>query len=93
VGEYIAKDCVNLKQGCMLRGGFKSILGKINKHVGEGNKKMVQMKMLFHVLAHGSLMFEFETLYELFGGLEQSNCALVLFYWLVGYLMNLCTSK
>ncbi len=43
---------------------------------------MVQMKMLFHVLAHGSLMFEFETLYELFGGLEQSNCALVLFYWL-----------
>jgi len=38
---------------------------------------------LFHVLAHGSLMFEFETLYELFGGLEQSNCALVLFNWLV----------
>jgi hypothetical protein len=58
-------------------------LGKINKHVGEGNQKMVQMKMLFYVLAHGSLMFEFETLYELFGGLEQSNCALVLFSWLV----------
>jgi hypothetical protein len=84
VGKYIAKDCAHLKkQGCMLRGGPKSILGKINKHVGEGNQKMVQMKMLFHVLAHGSLMFEFETLYELFGGLEQSNCALVLFYWLV----------
>jgi hypothetical protein len=41
VGEYIAKDCAHLKkkQGCMLRGDPKSILGKINKHVGEGNQK------------------------------------------------------
>jgi hypothetical protein len=57
-GEYIAKDCAHLeKQGCMPKGGPKSILGKINKHVGEGNQKMFQMKMSFHVLAHGSLMF------------------------------------
>jgi len=44
-GEYIAKDCAYLeKQGCMPKGGPKSILGKINKHVGKRNKKMFQMK-------------------------------------------------
>jgi hypothetical protein len=73
-GTYIAIDCAHL-QNMRLYGqrGPKSILTQINKHVGEGNWKMVQMKALFHVLTHGHPMLEYKTLYELFVSLGVPN--------------------
>jgi hypothetical protein len=41
--------------------------------VGEGNWKMVQMKILFHVFTHGHPMLEYETMYELFANLGVPN--------------------
>jgi hypothetical protein len=46
--------------------GPKSILDQIIKLMVEGNKKNVQMKTLFHVLAQHCSMLEYETSYELF---------------------------
>ncbi len=41
--------------------------------IGETNWKMVQMKPLFHILAHGCPMLEYESLYELFVNLQVPN--------------------
>jgi hypothetical protein len=53
--------------------GSKSILAKMNNPMGEGNPKMVPMKTLFHVFAHGCLMFNYESLYELFASFEVAD--------------------
>jgi hypothetical protein len=39
----------------------------------KGVKKIVQMKTLFHVLAHGWPMLEYETMYHLFVSLGVPN--------------------
>jgi hypothetical protein len=50
-GTYIAIDCAHLKNMRLYaQRGPKLILTQINKHAGEGNQKMVQMKALFHVI-------------------------------------------
>ncbi len=41
--------------------------------VSETNQKMVYMKTLFYVLAHGHQMLEYKSLYELFVTLQVSN--------------------
>jgi hypothetical protein len=63
-GKYIPKDCAHLKNlKLYAQRGPKSILAE----------KMVPMKTLFHVFAHGCLMFNYEFLYELFANLEVPN--------------------
>jgi hypothetical protein len=37
----------------------------VTQHVGEANWKIIQMKTLFHILAHGQPMLEYEFLYAL----------------------------
>jgi len=69
-GEYIVKDCAHSKNmqlyaqrgsnSILPQRGSKSILPKVNNPMGEGNQKMVPMKTLFHVFAHGCLMFNYE---------------------------------
>ncbi len=53
--------------------GSKSILAQMNRLVGEGNWKIVQMKFLFHILFHNHPMLEYESLYELFRSLNVLN--------------------
>lgn len=73
-GTYIAIDCVQVKNMRLYaQRGHKSILTQINKPMEEGNRKMVQMKALFHVLTHGHPMLEYKTLYELFVSLGVPN--------------------
>lgn len=53
-GIYIAKDCGHLKiMTLYAQRGSKLVLTQVNKPMGKGNWKMVQMKTLFHVLTHG----------------------------------------
>ncbi len=73
-GTYIAKDCGHLKNITLYAQKVpKWILTQVNKLVGEGNWKMVQMKILFHVFTHGHPMLEYETMYELFANLGVPN--------------------
>jgi hypothetical protein len=73
-GTYIAKDCGHSKiMTLYAQRGPKAILTQLKKPIGEGNWKMVQMKTLFHVLTHGCLMLEHETMYELFVSLSVPN--------------------
>jgi hypothetical protein len=73
-GTYIAIDCAHLQNMKLyVQRGPKSILTQVNKLVGEGNRKMVQMKALFHVFTHGHPMLEYKTLYELFASLGVLN--------------------
>jgi hypothetical protein len=53
--------------------GSKSLLAQVNKLVGEGNWKIVQMKFLFHILYHSCLMLDYESLYEFFKSLNVQN--------------------
>jgi hypothetical protein len=41
--------------------------------VGEANHKVVHLKTLFHIFAHGCPMLEYESLYELFVSLQVFN--------------------
>jgi hypothetical protein len=41
--------------------------------VGEANHKVVHLKTLFHIFAHGRPMLEYESLYELFVNLQVFN--------------------
>jgi len=60
-GEYIVKDCAHSKNMQLYaQRGSNSILPEVNNPMGEGNQKMVPMKTLFHVFAHGCLMFNYE---------------------------------
>ncbi len=72
--NYIAKDCAHLKNMKLyaLRSS-KSILAEVNNPMGERNQKMVPMKTLFHVFAHGCPMFNYESFYELFASLRIPN--------------------
>jgi hypothetical protein len=71
--EYIAKDCTHLKNlRLYVHRGSKSILVQVNRLVGEGNWKIVQMQSIFHVLFHGCSMLEYESLYDLFKNLNVS---------------------
>ncbi len=73
-GTYIVTYCAHLKKMILYaQRGPKSILTQVNKPMGEGNRKMVQMKALFHVLTHGHPMLEYKTLYELFVSLGVPN--------------------
>jgi hypothetical protein len=70
-GKYIAKDCAHLKNMKLYaQRGSKSILAEVNNLMGEGNPKMVPMKTLFHV---SCLMFNYESLYELFASFRVPN--------------------
>jgi hypothetical protein len=53
--------------------GSKSIFVQVNRLVGEGNWKIIQMKSIFHVLCHGRLMLEYESLYDLFKKINVPN--------------------
>jgi hypothetical protein len=53
--------------------GPKSVLTQIIKLVGEGNQKLVQMKVLSHVFTHGRPMLEYEAMYEVFVRLGVPN--------------------
>lgn len=56
-GTYIAKDCGHLKNMILYaQRGPQSVLTQVNKLMGEGNWKLVQMKVLFHVFTHGCPM-------------------------------------
>jgi hypothetical protein len=73
-GKYIAKDCGYLKNiKLYAQKGSKLILAEVNNPMSEGNRKMVPTKTLFHAFAHGSPMFNYEPLYELFASLEIPN--------------------
>jgi hypothetical protein len=80
-GEFIAKDCAHLKNMKLYaKRGSKSILVQVNRPIEEGNRKVIQMKCIFHVLFHGCPMLKFESFYELFRSLnipKQSIHALV----------------
>ncbi len=59
-GEYIAKNCAHMKNMILyVQKGSKFVLAQINRLAGEGNKKVVQVKCIFHVLFHGPPMLEF----------------------------------
>jgi hypothetical protein len=64
----------------------KSILAQVNKFVGEGNWKFVQMKSIMHVLSHGRPMLEYESLYELFWSLMVPNNLNMHFYDTIGWV-------
>jgi len=72
-----------------------SILAQLNRPTCEGNKKIVQMKSILHVLFHGCPMLKYENLYELFRSLGVSNnlSACIGFILLVGSLLSSCTCK
>jgi hypothetical protein len=53
--------------------GFQFILAHVNKLVGKGNWKIMQMKFILHVLSRGCPMLEYESLYELFRSLIVPN--------------------
>ncbi len=93
--EYIAKDCRHLKNlRLYAHRGSKSILVQINRLVGEGNWKIVQMKSIFHVLFHGRSMLEYESLYDLFKSLNVPNNSSI--YWSNNggwTLLNSCSCK
>lgn len=75
--------------------GPKSILDQIIKLMVEGNKKIVQMKTLFHVLAHCCPMLEYETSYDhmsCFFALRVSNNLTMHIHEYVEYLLNVCRS-
>jgi hypothetical protein len=60
-GEYIAKDYAHLKNMKLYaHRGSKFILVQVNRPMGEGIIKVIQMKCIFHVLFHGRPMLEFE---------------------------------
>jgi hypothetical protein len=68
---YIAKGYAHLKKmRWYAQRGSNLILAQTNNPMGERNWKIVQMKTLFHVLAHGHSMLEYETLHELFVSLR-----------------------
>jgi hypothetical protein len=65
-GEYIAKDYAHLKNMKLYaQKGSKFVLAQVNKPIKEGNRKVVQMKCIFHVLFHGHPMLDFESFNEL----------------------------
>jgi hypothetical protein len=71
---HVVINCAHLKNMRLYaQRGPKSILTQVNKLVGEGNWKMVQMKTLFHFFTHGHPMLEYETLYELLASLGVPN--------------------
>ncbi len=73
-GEYIAKDYAHLKNMKLYaHKGSKFVLAQVNRHIGEGNKKFIQMKCIIHVLFHGRPMLEFESFYKLFKSLNVLN--------------------
>jgi hypothetical protein len=46
---------------------------QVTKHVSEASRKIIQMKTLFHIFAHGWPMLEYESLYALFVSLGIPN--------------------
>ncbi len=72
--EYIAKDCAHLKtMKLYAKKGSKFVLVQVNRPIGEGNRKDIQMKCIFHVLSHGCPMLDFKAFYELFKSLNIPN--------------------
>jgi hypothetical protein len=73
-GEYIAKDYAHLNNMKLYaHRGSKFVLVQVNIPIGEGNRKVIQMKCIFHVLFHGHPMLEYESFYELFKSLNVPN--------------------
>jgi len=72
--EYTTKDCAHLKNMRLYtQRDSKSILAQINRLAKERNKKISQMKSIFHILLHGCLMLKYESLYELFKSINVPN--------------------
>ncbi len=46
---------------------------KSTKPSGEGNRKIVRFKSLFHILSHGHPLLEYETMYDLFSNFKVPN--------------------
>lgn len=95
-GTYIAKDCGHLKNMRLYaQRGPKSVFTQVNKPMGEGNQKMVQMKDLFHVFTHGHPMLEYEAMYELFARLGVPNNPTMHWFDYASWILvkNLCMSK
>jgi hypothetical protein len=54
--EFIAKDYAHLQNMKLYaQRGPKSVLVQVTQHVGEASRKIIQMKTLFHILAHGRI--------------------------------------
>jgi hypothetical protein len=53
--------------------GPNSILQQVNKPFRKRNQKIIQLKSMFHILSHGCLMLEYETMYDLFASLKVPN--------------------
>ncbi len=92
--EYIAKDCAHLvNMWLWAQWGPNSILQQVNKPSRKRNQKIIQFKSMFHILSHGCLMLEYETMHDLFASLKTrygSRKKSGSFYFL-GYLLELST--
>jgi hypothetical protein len=59
----IVTDCAHLKNMKLYAlKGPEIILAEVNNPMGKSNQKMVQFKILFHVLTHGHPILEYKTL-------------------------------
>jgi hypothetical protein len=70
-GIYYKRLCPFGEYEIVCTEGF--VLAQVNKPIREGNRKIIQIKCIFHVLSHGRPMLKFESFYELFKSLNVPN--------------------